>query len=776
MMLKGKLSGSRRFTTLGWLLMLCVLACSGVHRDAPLGEGEESLGVVGPGEEPLGLFEPSRTPARRVPQDRWDFLQPVRLTNKCATCPIADSTSIRGEPGDRPFFHALDIEGNVLFTATGQGMMLYNISNPAAPTQFRFVDASEKAPVWGFTDKNFLLTSISVPAGNSNLAVTGVEDLGIIIWNTTTKNNVEAHYQDSDTFVRNVYATGIGLRDFAFAVDGKDLRLYDMTAASSLAGCHEPAESCPGVSKGILASGSSTSAYVTGVGKYVFYRNLLSLKVFDMSTAASFPGTPPAVKLQANLSGVTAIGEAAMWRQASKFFLALPVGNPARQGELWVYDVSCIASPGGCSGLPSPVTYSTPDASVAVVPLTVDVSFDGSGKPYLYVGTTTITRAANPICVPQREYFFDASDPTNLIELTPKVHPGGYWGWYYEPCFGFNAMAPRHARMKGNVLYRAAFGFLDSHQVSTVPEPRVAAVEADVTEAFVCSQVTFTAIGASGQPPLTFEWQVNSGTVIFHDDFESGSAGKWSRVVPAPPTLGSPPLKATTNPFVWTVPSDAVPGDYSATIRVSNAVDPVGKTATSDPVSILSYAQLAISAPTADLTATPTVGFHVATTGAAEWRWNFGDGQTTGWTSDPVLGLNPSHTYAAGGTYNVTARVRNCLKGPLQKTITIVVPEPDPLIIQTFRAKCPVGFCFFTVGETIEFNVSVGGSPERYEYDWDSTDGVFRNVIQVNVLAPVTSHTYTVAGSYEPVMRIKKGTESLDKADGNSSKLVVQDP
>lgn len=764
-------------------MILSTFACSGLHR---AGGGKEPA-VAGPeeaGGAPLGVFVASRTPARTVPPDRWDFLRPVQLSNKCSTCPIEDSTGVQGEPGDTPFFHELDIVGNYLFTATGQGMLIYNITDPQRPTRFRYVDASnllgppDSKGCWGFSDKNFFISSISVPKGNSNVAVTGAEDFGVIAWDTSTKNEVTAHYQDCSIFARAVYAAGIGNRDFAFVVGGKNLRLYDLTAAAGYSYCNEPAESCPGVFKGTVASGSSTNAYVTGVGKYVFYRNQVSLKIFDMSTAASFPATSPAVKLQAPLTGVTAVGEATMWKQGSKFYLAFPVGNASHQGELRVYDVSCIATSGGCAGLPSPWTYPTPDASVGVVPLTIDASSDGSGKPYLYVGTTTISRAANPVCVPQREYFFDASDPADLVELTPKVHPDGYWGWYYEPCFGYNSVAPRHAKMKGNVLYRAAYSILDSHQVSTDPEPRVTAVEADVDEAFVCSQVTFTAIGASGQPPLSLEWRIDADTLIFNDGFESGTTTAWSQTTPAPPSLApAGPLALAAHTFVWSVPADARPGDYTATVRVSNSVDPVGETATSDPVLVRAFPPLTLAAPTADLTATPTVAFQVASTGATQWRWNFGDGTNSGWISDPALGSRISHTYAAGGTYNVTAKVRNCLEGPLLRQVQIVVPEPDPLVLQTFRAQCEAAnFCFFHTGETVHFTVSTSGSPERYEYDWTSPDGVFRNVEQVNVVAPVTSHTYTQAGSYKPVMRIKKGGQSVQKADQNSAKLNVQNP
>ena len=72
----------------------------------------------------------------------------------------------------------------------------------------------------------------------------------------------------------------------------------------------------------------------------------------------------------------------------------------------------------------------------------------------------------------------------------------------------------------------------------------------------------------------------------------------------------------------------------------------------------------------------------------------------------------------------------------------------------------------------ITFTVVVDGLPDTYQYDWNSPDGVFRNVVQSSS-TPVTSHVYTAAGSYRPVLRIVKGAESVDKADQNTLSLNV---
>jgi len=427
--------------------------------------------------EPELVFEPYRTPARSVEASRWgERLQPVTLTGDARRV-LGDSTHVDGEPGDTPFWHALAVEGDYLFTATGQGMKLYDISAPTAPIAFGFVDASEEITWWHFTDKNSFITSIGVPEGNSNVVVTGAEDFGFIVWDTSNKGDVGYHYGDSDVYVRYLYVAAIGARAYAFALSGGTVRLYDLTAAAALDSCHEQDQSCPGVSKGVVMSGSSASVAIGGTGDFVVYRNLVSISILDASNISSFPGGSPPIKLTGTLSGISGTGETVMWEYGGSHYLAIPV-KVGTAGKLWVYDVSCITNAGACT-LPTPTVYST---SSVVAPTTVSVSFGADGKPYLYVGSTQIFGN----CVPQREYLYDASDPAALVELTPQGHPEGYWGWYYEDCGappqggpGFNAFAPRGGRLgPGDVLYRAGFSILDSHQL-LAPPPDPSLVFAD---------------------------------------------------------------------------------------------------------------------------------------------------------------------------------------------------------------------------------------------------------------------------------------------------------
>src|SRR5207245_8385423 len=69
-----------------------------------------------------------------------------------------------------------------------------------------------------------------------------------------------------------------------------------------------------------------------------------------------------------------------------------------------------------------------------------------------------------------------------------------------------------------------------------------------------------------------------------------------------------------------------------------------------------------------------TLSLHDALPIFASWSWNFGDGQT-------ATQRNPSHTYAAGGSYTVTLTVKdnqNASSSPASKTVNVSAPNQPP--------------------------------------------------------------------------------------------------
>ncbi len=140
--------------------------------------------------------------------------------------------------------------------------------------------------------------------------------------------------------------------------------------------------------------------------------------------------------------------------------------------------------------------------------------------------------------------------------------------------------------------------------------------------------------------------------------------------------------------------------------------------------------------PVANFTANPSSGpaplavnFTDTSTGTpTAWSWNFGDGATS------TL-KNPSHTYNAAGTYNVTLTVSNPGgSNGTSKTITALTPPPAAPVAG-FSANPSSGQAPLTVN----FTDTSTGSPTSWS--WNFGDGVFST-------SRNPSHTYNAAGTY----------------------------
>jgi PKD repeat protein len=394
----------------------------------------------------------------------------------------------------------------------------------------------------------------------------------------------------------------------------------------------------------------------------------------------------------------------------------------------------------------------------------------------------------------------------------------GYWGWYYQKNpTGFNLVAPRKGKFAGQYFYRVAATLFDVHQRVGATAP-TAAFSWSPQQIYPGTPVTFT--DQSSGAPTSWSWSFqpdgspSSATVQNPSGITFASAGSKTvaltagntqgsngtnqtvtvlnpqpeigslSVSPASPlqcqpvtltantVTGAPPLtyawnitnsdsvtapggtsSATT--FLWDTGANSVPaGSYTATLTVSGTGAPAVMTT---PVTLAALQALPISfTPTNDAFVSATVQFHAGVAGATSWNWNFGDGAGfTGWTSDPTNGPNPTHTYSAVNNYAVQVMVRNCLtpttvtSGTLNVNVTQVTP-----LVANFGPVCAFAPCAFGVGTAITF-VDHSTGATFWDYDWNGT-GTFSDAGHT---APVTSHTYTVAGNYSPALRVRRGTE-----------------
>lgn len=263
-------------------------------------------------------------------------------------------------------------------------------------------------------------------------------------------------------------------------------------------------------------------------------------------------------------------------------------------------------------------------------------------------------------------------------------------------------------------------------------QPAIGGVTANPTTAPVCTQITFEATNVTGQPPLTFDWTIEQG----------GN--------PVPGEVGS------GNPFAWDTEGMS-PGTYRGRVDVGG---PGGNATSLSPNVTLTALQTLPQSGGFTISNDPpnlgTVQFHSNVAGATEWRWNFGDG-TILQTENPAQGVNPVHVYDAVGAYDVTLEVRNCIETNFRtsQVLEVEINEVQTLEILDFRAVCSIAPCIFQTGQPVTFTHNVIGDPTLYEYNWDGAGG-----FEQSSPTPINTHSYPQAGTFSPVLRVTKGSQT----------------
>ncbi|MFN8397741.1 MAG: PKD domain-containing protein [Bacteroidia bacterium] len=146
------------------------------------------------------------------------------------------------------------------------------------------------------------------------------------------------------------------------------------------------------------------------------------------------------------------------------------------------------------------------------------------------------------------------------------------------------------------------------------------------------------------------------------------------------------------------------------------------------------------NSPAAGFTRIPnnlTVAFTDVSTGTpTSWLWDFGDGNTS------TL-QNPTHTYAASGTYTVCLTATNsCGSNTACTVITVSCPAPQ------------AGFTFTNTGLTLNLTSTSTGSPTTFA--WDFGDGATSNIQN-------PTHVYVQGGTYMVCLTVTSacGTNTL---------------
>jgi len=218
----------------------------------------------------------------------------------------------------------------------------------------------------------------------------------------------------------------------------------------------------------------------------------------------------------------------------------------------------------------------------------------------------------------------------------------------------------------------------------------------------------------AGGPPVvpSFTFVSNALTVIFTDT-STGSPTSWLW------NFGDNSTDTSKNPqHVY-----ARAGTYTVKLTASNA----GSSASTTQFVTVG------TVPVADFTSQASglkVIFADASTGnPTSWSWDFGDGG-----SDTAQ--NPTHTYAAVGTYNVTLTVMNA-SGSSQKSHFVTVSQGDPPKAQ---------FTTQISGLQVIFTDASTNNPTSW--DWDFGDN------STHVTTQNATHTYANAGTYNVTLKV----------------------
>ena len=353
----------------------------------------------------------------------------------------------------------------------------------------------------------------------------------------------------------------------------------------------------------------------------------------------------------------------------------------------------------------------------AVGTYTVSMTATGAG------GSDTLTRT-NYITVqePAPTAAFGATPTSGLIPLPVSFSDASTgaitaWSWDFGDGATSTLQNPSHT-----------YGTAGIYSVSltvTGPGGSDTLVQSNLITASDTVVANFSGSPTSGVAPLT---------VSFADASTGGPTGwSWS--------FGDGATSTQQNPsHVY-----ASVGTYSVSLTVTGP-------ANSDTLTRAGYIVVNEPAPVAALTGTPTSGtaplvvsFSDASSGTVTaWNWDFGDGNSS------TL-QNPSHTYAALGSYTVTLTVSGPGGSDTQTRLNyITVNSP---VTAGFTGTPTSGVSPLTVS----FQDASGGGPTSWA--WDFGDG--STSTQQN-----PSHVYA-AGTYSVTLTVSGpgGTDSLTQAN-----------
>ena len=253
----------------------------------------------------------------------------------------------------------------------------------------------------------------------------------------------------------------------------------------------------------------------------------------------------------------------------------------------------------------------------------------------------------------------------------------------------------------------------------------------EVTEVPTAPTAAFSADNTEGCAPLTVQF--------FNQSSDNAESYNWTFEGGTPATSTSP------NPGVFF----GSPGTYTVTLTVTNSVG-------SDTSTETNYITVN-AAPTPDFTFTTdelTADFTNTSADGTFFSWNFGDDNTS-------IQTNPSHTYAAAGTYTVTLSATNDC-GTVTTTAEVTVAEIPVAPTAAFTASETEGCQPFTVQYTNQ------SSANAESFMWVFAGGSPATSTEINPTV-----TYTDTGTYSVTLT---AINSVGEASVTETNFITVNP
>jgi PKD repeat protein len=362
-------------------------------------------------------------------------------------------------------------------------------------------------------------------------------------------------------------------------------------------------------------------------------------------------------------------------------------------------------------------------AATGTYPVTVKTTNDAGCEDISAVKTVTVT--SGPIA----SFTFNnnqcANNPVTFTNTSTNTNGTTTYAWTFGDGGTSTAANPTHTYTTANTYN----------------------VELTVTNG-VCSHSSLNVITILDPPTSSFTFTNNNqcaGTVIDFTNTSTNTTGSTTYAW----DFGDGSTSALGNPSH----TYATAGTYTVTLTVANTVNcktvslPTVITVTSSPTASFTFTNNNQCAGTL-ISFTNTSG---GATGSSTYDWNFGDGGTSTLS-------NPTHTYATGGSYNVTLTVKNGLS----------CTNASPAIPVTVKATPVSKFTFSSSSCTsmdVSFTNTATTSGAAGTYLWTFGDGNTST-------AENPTHSYTANGTYNVTLKITDATTGCSNTSA-ISKITV---